>query len=106
MIWIRVASVELQTANSGVAFTPVGGVATGGVYQWSRNPLYVFTLPITCFLSAWVFDSKLCWYLMAPVMCAFLMFIVVPVEEKLLMDNYGRDYAAYCDKVGRWLWFL
>tara|TARA_B110001452_G_C15215626_1_gene421560 strand:- start:1068 stop:1442 length:375 start_codon:yes stop_codon:yes gene_type:complete len=36
---------ELHAAGSGVAFTPVAGIATTGPYAHSRNPLYVSSEP-------------------------------------------------------------
>ena len=35
----------LHDAGSGVAFTPVAGIATTGPYAHSRNPLYVSSMP-------------------------------------------------------------
>ena len=38
---------KLHAAGSGVAFTPVAGIATTGPYAHSRNPLYVSKKPHT-----------------------------------------------------------
>ena len=96
------AGSELKFAGSGTLFTPVGGLATGGLYQYTRNPMYaglVFVvLPASAVLqnSAWP-------VLLAPLLWAYLNFVVIAAEEALLSAEFGAEYSRFAARVPRWL---
>ena len=96
-------SSSLAEAGSGVAFTPVQGLATTGLYQYSRNPLY-FGLTFFCgFSAAITFDS--CWpiFIYCTIMFVYLDRVVIPAEESILKDYFGSTYTAYCESTPRWM---
>ena len=41
--------------------------------------------------------------LLSPLTWAYLNFVVIAAEEKLLVEEFGAEYSAYCAKVPRWL---
>ena len=93
---------ELSNAGSGAEFTPVGGLATTGMYAYSRNPLYsglVFVaLPMVGVLS----DSA--WPLIASApMYVWISKMVIPAEEALLQKSFGAAYEAYAASTPRWV---
>ena len=96
------AGTELAAAGSGTLFTPVNGLATTGIYEITRNPMYsgliFFALPTLAFVvnTAWPI-------LLAPLSWAYLHYVVIAAEEALLRKTFGFKYAAYCEKVPRWL---
>ena len=96
------ANGTLEAAGSGALFTPVEGLATEGIYATTRNPMYCglifFALPTLSVVvnSGWPI-------LIGPITWAYLNYIVIAAEEALLTQAFGAQYAAYCEKVPRWL---
>ena len=96
------ANGTLEAAGSGALFTPVEGLATEGIYATTRNPMYCglifFALPTLSVVvnSGWPI-------LVGPITWAYLNYIVIAAEEALLTQAFGAQYAAYCEKVPRWL---
>ena len=100
---LNIGSAALTEAGSGVAFTPVKGLATSGFpYGCSRNPLYV---GLCLWLLPWlalIFNSA--WFVaIMPAMFYYLNHVVIPSEEKFLSEHFGDEYAAYLSSVPRWL---
>jgi len=80
---------------------PVRTLVTGGVYSFSRNPIYL-GLHVALLGSAISFDSL--WVLVG--LIPFFWFLntrIVPQEEAELMRTYGDLYQEYCKDVRRWL---
>ena len=84
--------VDLEAASS---------LVTAGIYQYSRNPMYV---GLTALLIGWGIWLASPWALAWP--CGFAVFItrfqIVP-EERVMAAKFGVSYAAYRAKVRRWL---
>jgi protein-S-isoprenylcysteine O-methyltransferase Ste14 len=77
------------------------GLVSGGLYRFSRNPMYVGVL-LVVFGQAILFASRR----QAAYGCAvFVVFhaVVVFVEEPHLRATRGRSYELYCRSVPRWL---
>jgi protein-S-isoprenylcysteine O-methyltransferase Ste14 len=93
---------ELEMAKSGIAFTPVHGLATSGeVYSRTRNPLYVILvwimMAVALLINSW-------WFLISSVLLwAYLQYLVIPVEEQFLTARFGKTYQEYCQKTPRWM---
>jgi|SRR5271166_1291986 len=85
-------------------FIPAGQPARlvdGGVYAWTRNPMYVGLTLIyagTALALGQVFTLAL---VVLP--WAVVNWIVIPFEEARLRATFGQDYAEYCRRVRRWL---
>ena len=93
---------SLKQANSGIPFTPVGGIATTGLYAHTRNPIYVAFL--FCLIPSFSLFFNSAWPLVLGVPFAlYLHFCVVLVEERFLLENFGEEYEAYTESVPRWL---
>jgi protein-S-isoprenylcysteine O-methyltransferase Ste14 len=78
-----------------------GSLVSGGLYRFSRNPMYVGVL-LVIFGQAIVFKSLV----LASYGClVFLIFhfTVVFVEEPHLRSTQGPSYELYCHAVPRWL---
>jgi len=76
-------------------------LVTTGVYSISRNPMYVSML---LFLLSWGF--YLSNYFSILVNIGFIFYInffqIVP-EEKVLTEQFGKQYKEYRQKVRRWV---
>jgi protein-S-isoprenylcysteine O-methyltransferase Ste14 len=74
---------------------------TNGPYAWSRNPLYVGTAAL-CAGMALAFRSPL---LLTVTALGFvgLRLLVVPWEERVLLNRFGAPYCHYLERVPRWV---
>jgi protein-S-isoprenylcysteine O-methyltransferase Ste14 len=80
---------------------PTTALATGGLYQYSRNPIYVgFAITYAGFALA--MDSPIALALLAPCLIVVDRF-VIRREERYLATKFGAEYQAYKRKVRRWL---
>ena len=76
-------------------------VVTGGVYNYTRNPMYV---GLTGLLVGWAIWLSVPWLVLGPV--AFMLYLtrfqIIP-EERAMSSKFGRDYDEYRKRVRRWL---
>lgn len=105
-----IAGVALAVAGfrglrkAGTTVNPLGqptNLVTGGVYKYSRNPIY---LGLTLILAG-------AWLIMGTVsgIAAVILFVVavdrlhIRREESVLKEKFGREFEEYCSRTGRWL---
>jgi protein-S-isoprenylcysteine O-methyltransferase Ste14 len=76
-------------------------MVTGGVYRFSRNPMYLGMLFV---LAAWA-----AWLASVPALCVLPIFVlylnrfqIVP-EERVLAQRFAAEYASYARRTRRWL---
>jgi protein-S-isoprenylcysteine O-methyltransferase Ste14 len=74
-----------------------------GLYQYSRNPMYVAVLSVIFGWSLLFQSLSLAIYGLAVAAC-FHLFVVL-YEEPHLKRVFGSSYEQYCAEVGRWLSF-
>ena len=75
-------------------------LVTGGLYRWTRNPMYV-GLVVTLLGEAWLFASgALMVYALA--IAAMFHARVLLYEEPTLHRLFGAPFEAYCGRVRRW----
>lgn len=76
-------------------------LVTGGIYRYTRNPMYVGLL---FFLVGWAIYLLNVWVLPGPVAFVAYMtrFQIIP-EERVLAPLFGEKYTAYTARVRRWL---
>jgi protein-S-isoprenylcysteine O-methyltransferase Ste14 len=76
-------------------------VVTWGPYRFMRNPMY------TGLVLAYIGEAGLLvqfWPLIIlPLVVAYVNWIVIPVEEARLKEDFGSEYEQYCAKVRRWI---
>ena len=78
----------------------VSSLVTGGVYQVTRNPMYV---GMVFLLSAWAVHLSSPWPLLGPVL--FVIYIThfqIKPEERVLRERFS-EYDNYASRVRRWL---
>ncbi|NNM33345.1 MAG: isoprenylcysteine carboxylmethyltransferase family protein [Gemmatimonadetes bacterium] len=76
------------------------GLKTDGMYRWSRNPIYVVTIPGLLGLGLLVHSLRL-YALLA--IWAVLYFAAPFLEEPWLEERYGEAYRDYRRRVPRFL---
>ncbi|WP_312144126.1 isoprenylcysteine carboxylmethyltransferase family protein [Brevundimonas sp.] len=80
---------------------PTTALATGGLYRYSRNPIYVgFAITYAGFALA--MDSPVALALLIPCLIVVDRFVIAR-EERYLTGRFGAEYEAYKGKVRRWL---
>ncbi|PTN11081.1 methyltransferase family protein [Nitrosomonas aestuarii] len=76
-------------------------LVTGGVYRFTRNPMYV---GVVLFLLAWgVYLSALLPLAGLPFFIMYITRFQIQPEERVLMDIFGEQYSSYAKNVRRWL---
>jgi len=77
-----------------------GPLVTGGIFAWSRNPVYVSLnlLAIGAFLTL----GRAALLVLAPVIAIFFD-LLIRREERFLAATYGDAYREYRARVGRYL---
>lgn len=91
----------LRTGNTLVTIRPANSLQTGGVYAFSRNPMYIGFYFL--YLSAAILYGNWWTFIVMPFLGLIMDLYVVKREEKYLRRRFGKEYKAYKKKVRRWL---
>ncbi len=90
-----------KTTISPVNPEQASSLVSGGIYRYTRNPMYV---GFTAMLLGWGVT------LAAPLaflgVLAFALYVTrfqITPEERVLKSIFGREYEDYCQRVRRWL---
>ncbi|KAM3113555.1 methyltransferase family protein [Phormidesmis sp. 146-33] len=93
----RQAKTTINPVNPEAA----SSLVTGGIYCYTRNPMYV---GFAALLVGWAAYLAVPWVLLGPI--AFILFTtrfqIIP-EEHVLDAKFGQAYSEYKEKVRRWL---
>lgn len=71
-----------------------------GVYQYSRNPMYLGMLLLLLAWGLWLGNAFN--VLLAAGFVAYMNKFQILPEEESLSDLFGKEYAQYCTLVRRW----
>ena len=88
------------TSARGVTFE-AGTLITTGMYALVRNPLYVANVLVWCGMA--MLTGSLAVAAVVAAVAGIHFHLIVLAEERYLARRYGRRYAEYCRRVGRWL---
>lgn len=81
--------------------TPSKALLTGGVYRFTRNPMYLAMVLIGAGFGV---ATENLWIILASVAAgAIVNFLVIPQEEAYLERKFGVDYRAFKERVRRWV---
>lgn len=80
---------------------PTTAIVTGGVYAYSRNPMYV-AMVLFYLAAAVAADSVIALILLLPLLLV-VHYGVVAREERYLEEKFGDEYRAYTAAVRRWI---
>lgn len=91
------AKTTINPINIDAASTLV----TGGIFAWSRNPMYVGMVLV---LTGWAVFLGSVWLIAGPLLFAvFIDRFQIQPEERVLAAKFGSAYAEYCRRVRRWI---
>ena len=74
---------------------------TGGVFAYSRNPMYL-GMALILFGAALALGTATA-FLVAPIFAVLIQRHFIVHEEAMLVDTFPREYAEYRDRVRRWV---
>jgi protein-S-isoprenylcysteine O-methyltransferase Ste14 len=99
--WIARAHRLLTQHATAVKFAPSTCIFQGGLYQYSRNPMYV---GFVVFLFGCSVLSGNILSVLSP-LCFFVVLdrMFIPNEEEKMERTFGKEYLEYRRKVRRWL---
>jgi len=82
-------------------WTSTTAIVTGGVYRFTRNPMYLGMALLYAGLAV-IADSPLALILL-PVVLLIVQTQVIAREERYLAAKFGESYEAYRRRVRRWM---
>jgi protein-S-isoprenylcysteine O-methyltransferase Ste14 len=75
-------------------------LVTGGVYSFSRNPMYLALLLLLLAWGLWLGNAFNT--LLAAGFVSVMNRLQISREEAILSEKFGKEYSQYCIKVRRW----
>lgn len=90
-----------HTRNTVVTMKPASSLQSNGIYNITRNPMYLglalVYLGLSCLIGNW-------WnIILLPFLILFVQQYIIKREEKYLERRFGQEYLDYKQKVRRWL---
>jgi protein-S-isoprenylcysteine O-methyltransferase Ste14 len=90
-----------ETTIDPVRIHRASSLVTTGVYQITRNPMYVGLTLILCAWGVWLWSLV---QLIGPVFfIAFIQRFQILPEERVMEEKFGSEYLQYKTTVRRWL---
>jgi protein-S-isoprenylcysteine O-methyltransferase Ste14 len=83
-------------------FAQSTALITGGVFGYSRNPMYLAMLMML--IGAAVFLGTVTPWCLIPSFIIMVTQRFIRPEEHLLESRFEADYREYRSRVGRWVW--
>jgi len=97
VVSFRIAKTSVNPLNPAAA----SALVTSGVYQLSRNPMYLGALIL---LIGWAaFLANALGSILVPSFVLYMNRFQIGPEEKALTSLFTPGFTAYCVKVRRWL---
>lgn len=92
---------KAQTTPNPQALEEVSSLVTSGVYQYSRNPMYVGLVLV---LFSWaLYLSHFLAFVLLPLFILYMTRFQIQPEERMLAQKFGKAYQTYKAKVRRWV---
>ncbi|HDZ07458.1 methyltransferase family protein [Pseudohongiella sp.] len=118
-VWVLPLAIALALA--GIAIATIGAAAfrrahttvnplhpeqtsqlvTGGIYQYTRNPMYLGMALVLLAIALYMADVSA--FLGVALFVRFIGRYQIEPEESMLLEKFGDEFAAYQAHVRRWL---
>ena len=102
-LWVA-AAASRQFDKAGTAIRPFeqsSALVTDGWFRFSRNPMYLSMLVALSGVAILLGSATA--FLPLPVLAGILQLRFIRREEVVMRERFGNKYAAYCQRVRRWL---
>jgi protein-S-isoprenylcysteine O-methyltransferase Ste14 len=97
-----VAWIQFMRTHTTISpFKPANHLQTGGVYAFSRNPMYIGLFLV--YIGATPILGNWWTIIVMPFLILIIDLYVVRREEKILRRRFGHPYKAYKKSVNRWM---
>ena len=102
-IWLAVQGSRAfsQAGTNIVPFSPSSALVTGGVFRFSRNPMYL-GMVLTLTGCALLLNRWAPWLVLVPFFAVIRLYFIRN-EERLMEGTFGAAYVSYRGSVRRWL---
>ncbi|MEQ9463923.1 MAG: isoprenylcysteine carboxylmethyltransferase family protein [Haliea sp.] len=84
-----------------IPFRNVSALVTGGVYRFTRNPMYLGMAAILLGVAVTVGATTS--LLIPPLFMVIIEWRYIRPEETLLQGLFPEEFPSYCQRVRRWL---
>ncbi|WP_279173039.1 methyltransferase family protein [Tannerella forsythia] len=101
-VYVLSLALFVRAFHSYVA-TPAGKTIKGGVYRWSRNPMYFFFF--TGMFGVCIASASL-WMLLVMIPFIIATHFLILGEERYCEETYGEEYREYKAKTPRYFLFF
>lgn len=92
---------KLKTTVSPFSPNKTDKLVTSGMYQFSRNPMYLGMGFILTGLGLWL--GNIASFIMVPIFIWFVTQLQIIPEEEILLEKFGDEYSNYMKRVRRWV---
>ena len=82
-------------------FQESSALLTGGVYRFSRHPMYLGFVLILIGVATLL--GSLTPWIIIPIFAILMEVVFIQVEERMLGEKFGPAWLAYKEKVRRWI---
>ncbi len=76
-------------------------LVTGGIYRFTRNPMYLGMLLVLAGWAVWLGNAAA--WVGLPVSVALLTRLQIQPEERILAERFGDEFRRYAQRVRRWI---
>lgn len=90
-----------RAGTDAIPFRNVTALVTGGIYRYTRNPMYLGMAAVL--LGGAIAVGAATALLIAPLFAAIIEWRFIRPEEALLQGLFPDEFPAYCARVRRWL---
>ncbi|HTN06800.1 isoprenylcysteine carboxylmethyltransferase family protein [Agriterribacter sp.] len=87
--------------NTVMTMKPASSLQTTGIYNFTRNPMYLGLLLLYCGIA--VFKGNWWTFIIIPLLITTVQLYVIKKEEHYLQRAFGNKYLQYKKKVRRWI---
>ena len=101
LLALAAAGLFVRAGTSIPPHRPASALVTGGLYRFSRNPIYVGVTLV--YLAVTAFFASLGALVLLPAVLLVMEFGVIRREERYLERRFGAAYRDYKVRVRRWL---
>jgi protein-S-isoprenylcysteine O-methyltransferase Ste14 len=101
LLLVTANGLFVRAGTDVIPFRNVTSLITGGVYRYTRNPMYLGMAAVLlgCAITVGAVSA-----LPVPVVFAIVVEVrFIRAEEQMLRDLFPQEYPAYCRRVRRWL---
>lgn len=96
-----VSFIQLKTTVNPLQPKSATALVTGGVFRFSRNPMYLGMLLLI--ISVSIYTGAVASVILLPSFVVYIRVFQILPEEQAMRELFPDAYQAYCKQVRRWI---